>query len=443
MIPALLLVLLLFGPAAAAAQTFTRGQWTQWGSGTYNSAVWRSTGTATIRDGSTIPNGTQLGSFIGRRGSSESGFDAWVTSVWDTTRNQMMICCGTGDQAWTTNEVNVFDLATGTWNPDGRPMDPTTQLFEKTGITWPVGTFVGDNRAPVALIDNLGVYPTNALLDPAGSQRLYPNGRQHYGGFVYMPTVQRFFMWGGFGWWLSGSGSSYPWEWDPVAKKWQAQTLDIPRGENIPMPSCAWDSTNSRVLCFTSNSKLYAYTPGNAQGSRMAGVSPNLSDVLSYSNSTINYAQLAYDSRRKHAVMFGGQLGCVLFDMANPRAGKISACTMRGDTGWIGQNGPGVLYDPVADLFVAWLGGKTLYKIDPGTFVSTAFTPGSGVTPTMPTLSSSTGGVWNRFAYIPAYDVYATIGHAGDAGAYIFAPVRTTVSAAPGRLPELAPTEPR
>jgi len=339
----------------------------------------------------------------------------------------MIICCGTGDQAWTTNEVNVFDIPSGTWNPGGRPMDPTTGLFVQDGVTWPAGTFVGSSSAPVALIDNLGQYPSNALLDPAGGQRLYPNGRQHYGGFVYMPAVQKVFMWGGLGWWLSGSSTVYPWEWDPVAKKWQAQTLDYP-ALPITQPSCTWDSTNSRVLCFTGDNpaKLIAYTPGNAQGSRMTVVSASLFDVIpSYCPTCINYAQLVYDSKRNHAVMFGGQLGCVMFDMTNPSSGTISACTVTGANGWVGQNGPGVLYDPVADKFVAWLGGKTLYYIDPVTFASVATTPSGGATPTTPNLAESgVGGVWNRFAYLPSYGIYATISHGGDAGAFVFAPIR-------------------
>src|SRR5262245_26605287 len=372
--------------APSGPQNFTRGQWTQWGTGTYHAAVWTSDGTATIRTGATIPAGTQLGQFIGSRGNSDNAFAAWTSSAWDTTRSQMIICCGTGDAAWTTNEVNVFDIHSGSWNPSVRPMDPTVGLFTHDGTPWPPGTFIGASNGATALIDNLNQYPGNALLDPSGGQRLYPNGRQHYGGMVYMPTVQKLLMWGGIGWYQSGASSNYIWEWDVVAKKWQAQTLDLPSGLSVGFPSCAWDSTNSRALCFGANgNKLYAYNPSAAQGSRMTAVSGDLSSALpAYSPTSINYAQLVYDSKRNHAVMFGGQLGCVMFDMTKPSSGTISACTVTGANGWVGQNGPGVLYDPVADKFVAWLGGTTLYYIDPVTFASVATTPSGGATPTTP-----------------------------------------------------------
>jgi hypothetical protein len=92
--------------------------------------------------------------------------------------------------------------------------------------------------------------------------------------------------------------------------------------------------------------------------------------------------------------------------------------TITGDTGFLNYPGPGVIYDPVIDRYVIWIGGKTLYYINPDTWVSQTSTPTGGDTPGSPPF------IWNRFFYIPSYDAYGTISAANEQGMSVFAPMR-------------------
>lgn len=67
-------------------------------------------------------------------------------------------------------------------------------------------------------------YPDHAELDSQG-RRAYPNMRQTYGCTIYMPTVGRHFLWGGFTWW-DPLGAYVPCEYDPATKKYRSLDLD-------------------------------------------------------------------------------------------------------------------------------------------------------------------------------------------------------------------------
>ncbi len=101
----ILLSLILSLAVDAQAQTFTRGQWTQHGTGNYVGAFWRSDGTAKDLAGNTIPAGQSLGEWLGL-GSVKDNFLAWSQGgVWDTTHSRFIACCGSGHGGWVNRDV--------------------------------------------------------------------------------------------------------------------------------------------------------------------------------------------------------------------------------------------------------------------------------------------------------------------------------------------------
>jgi hypothetical protein len=112
---------------------------------------------------------------------------------------------------------------------------------------------------------------------------------------------------------------------------------------------------------------------------------------------------------------------------ANPMRAVLQDVTksLKGPTtGFVGVAGPGWRYDPVEDRYVGWNGGKTLYFVNPDTWVSTDFTPAGGDTPTTSQLGLNPGGgTWQRFFYSRTLDVFGVVSHANEPF-YIFAPKR-------------------
>jgi len=413
--------------------SLTRGQWTRYGNGTFAQSVWVGDG---ISPNDTVPIGTSLGRYLGGSTEYEAAFNDWCGGDYDTDRDELPILLPGGHSSWSTNEVNFWSLASGTWNPGGRYMNPTVRLFSKIFEA-------GKPRSPGFLFDDgqfnglPNIYPNHAELDSRGN-RAYPNARHSYGGIVYMPAPYRkFFMAGGYPWWeasangppyLWGSGYAEPAEWDPATKKYRRLDLDqlgaLDRYSGTPY-GC-WDPIQGRVLMHFA-SKLFAYYPGKAYGSRIVQVNPSNEPFVDTS-----YVTMMFDAKRNRAVVFGGaaaadgqSAGSSYYDFSKNSmlASRVNA-RVTGDLP--GGAGPGARYDPLGDRYVIWNGGKTLVFINPDTWMGTSFTPAGGDTPTIPTLAGKPGGgTWNRFFYSPTHDVFGVISHAHDQGAFIFAPART------------------
>ena len=139
-----------------------------------------------------------------------------------------------------------------------------------------------------------------------------------------------------------------------------------------------------------------------------------------------------FDSKRNRAVVIGRDAveprkgGVAIYDFSkNPHTVSRQVITsLTGDTAFVGVPGPGGRYDPLADLYVVWNGGKSLWVIKPSTWACALFTPTGGDTPSIPVVGESPGGgTWHRFFYSPTYDVFGVVNHANEP-AYIFAPTR-------------------
>lgn len=428
---------------------FTRGQWNTTGSGTLSAAQWHVAEAgaggaapydALLNAAGALTNftgaqaGMRLGEARGQTGGVQTPFITWDTGgVWDSVAEQFIFTLWGGDGGESTNEVNVWDFATGTWNPTGRPFNPTTRLHTAQSVNWPAvfAPYNGPSSlgGPAAVRDLNGYYTAGLKAATGSGLRLAPLGRHTYGGMVFMPTVRKVWAWGGFGDWLSGTVPFVMAEWDTTTNQWQM--IDGADGNafgggvfhgNFTAASC-WDSVANRVL-FTNSDGLWAYNPAAAAGSRTTFLRSDGTLASTLGNST-----MVFDSTRNHAFLLGAPTATTFteFDFSGGHTTSpiVTARTPTGTlwpttTGSSGVGfGPGALYDPIADRYIVWVGGTTLYSVHPTTYVSTAIGGTGTIDPGTPTV-----GIWHRFDYVASADVYVTINNATVGGAYVFAPTR-------------------
>jgi len=440
-----LLALLLVSAPAGAQPAFTRGVWTQYGTGTFSAAQWHvreagaggafpydalltSAGTFTTF---TAPQARQrLGEVRGQPGGVQAPFVTWDTSVWDSVRKRLIVTLWGGHQAESSNEVNEWDFATGTWNPDGRPFHPTTRLHVTNATSWPA-TYNADPSkpdAPPAVIDVNNNYTAGIKLSTGSGRRLVPLGRHTYDGMTFMPSVQKLWAWGGVGDWQVSGGPYIMAEWDTVAKQWQL--IDGPDGNvfgggtftGSASGTSTWDSVANRVL-FTNDAGLWAYNPSGTINARTTRLLSDRALVNSLGN-----AHMVFDPKKNRAYILGAPTSTTFiqldFSGGHTTSPVKTFFTPTGST-WPTTSGssgvgfgPGGFYDPVADRVIIWTGGKTLYSMDSSYVTTTIGGTGASDPGTPPC------GIWHRIDYVPGADVYVTINDATVPGAFIFAPIR-------------------
>ena len=417
----------------SGTSTLTRGTWTQYGTGTYGSALFRGNGTApydVFADGTTSVNGKTMQQAEQGTGGEDALLGAYSSGgVYVPSLQQFVSLLTTGHFAGGSNEVNVFDLTTGTWNPSGRPVNPTVRLFMPVNGTWPSSiAYAGIHlTSPLGLIDTGNNYSANIAPSQRGLQ-VAPSPRQIYGGIADMPGFNSLFLFGGFGYWDAPGGSaSIGATYNYVTKKYQFLDAEAwPSGAATNITAAAWDTVNQRVL-FTTETDLWAYYPAASQGSRVVRI---VAGDGCNSDGCSQHTML-WDPKRKRAVLFGG---------GNPRyynfaGGPVGPFTYTiTGAGLATPLGPGMLYDPVADLYVHFPGGKSLTYINPDTWVGTSQTPSGGATPTTANMGGCGGlplpncqgsGMYYRFFYWSQQDAYVALPTGTTTGVYVFAPGRS------------------
>jgi hypothetical protein len=455
----ILLSLILSLTVDAQAQTFPRGQWTlRSGDGkSLNDAVTKGDGIIKDADGNVIPIGTQVGAWA-QNSPIRDMWAGWAQGgAWDTTHSQFI--AGMSNSGFPTYDLNAFDVATGTWNPTGRPQRSFSEFVKKNAKPYlfpPELTLFGSGgKGPWGFVDFYDHYTDITTPSAiAGGHGIIPQTGHHQGGVIWMPSVQRLAFLGTFGIYPSDQGVSISVsEFDPATHKW---TVDLvgndfqPDPNNNPPTCAAWDSRRNRVLVvstglFTSGTgTIWAYDPAQPAGSRvtrLTGFTSNL--AMPY----WTYPACVYDPKRDQLRVYGAfpergnQFGALSFSRGGGTATAPAFTGFSQPLGWIPS--AGLLYDPVADKDVIWYGGtsgftldanpgitgdsRTLFVIDPDTHSSQSLAVGP-VSPDIPTGARGGRGlfVWGRFAYLPAYDVYAVLTDVFTPGAFIFAPDRST-----------------
>lgn len=435
--------------------TFTTGQWNHIGSGSMFDTMEIATGAQKDYQGVTITPGTRVTNwYTGATNlNGRDSFVAWSAGgTWDTTNNQWIHA---GANTSPVFEVLVFDINTGAWSKVARSY--TEFLLPNSSVAFNAADVLfGVTTNVQGFVDSVSRYTDIAEVNATlgGGKLLLPVPGHMLQSAVWMPTVNAagFMTYAG-GYWNDFGQNRGCFEFSRTTNKWSVdiQGNDIDPGGTGPgdaMPgysAAVWDSTRNRVLAFTNplaatDASLYAYNPQAAQGSRVTRIFSRTEGMF---GSSI-YFSAVYDSRRDQMRVYGtdnghsGQFHAYSFSSGGGTANN-PAKTWFTVTGVPGINsGLGLLYDPVADKDVVWIGGtsfsggtfsgnpNTLYVIDPTTGIGTAYAPG-GVTVEVPA-STGTGpivSVFNRFAYLPKLDVYAVIPSNFTSGAYIFAPDRS------------------
>jgi len=422
--------------SANQAQTYTRGEWSRWagssGALTFRQAIWVGDGRAVDFKGTTITPGVSFGEYRGGTGNVVFPFTGYgKPGALDTTRKRIVTTRAGGHGAWAMFEVDELDWATGTWNPDGRPQNPYTRIVRLPPPTYVSGEYFGGlPDTPQALLDPNHYYDSYATVDPGLGVRVFPNAIHTGDSFRYMPSVNRFVSWGGFATdWSGNSGQPWPIEWDPATKKWSSC---YERGaDNAAVVGdtttsvLAWDSTENWMLHYR-GMRFYRYNPAAACGSRIALLYDFGSLVANEQGS------LLYDSKRKRAVYltYGTSNGGSFYlDMSsNPNAPTMTHFAMKGDitNGTLYTKHPAWEYDPIGDRYLLWIGGKTIYWVNPDTFVATAYTPSGGIDPGTRRFGDANGAY--LLEYLPGDDVFIGVNNADTNGFEVFAPLRAGTS---------------
>ena len=377
-----------------------------------------------MADGRTSVNGKTMQQAEGGTGGPDALLGAFSSGgVYIPSLQQFVTLLTTGHFAGGSNEVNVFDLTTGAWNPSGRPVNPTVRLFMPENGTWPASiAYAGIHlTAPLGFVDTGNNYSANIAASQKGVQ-IAPAPRQIYGGITDMPGFNSVFLFGGFGYWdAPGGAASIGATYNYVTKKYQFLDAEAwPSGAATNVTAATWDTVNQRVL-FTTETDLWAYYPDAPQGSRVVRI---VTGDGCNSDGCSQYT-MVWDPKRKRAVLFGG---------GNPRYYNFSGgpvgpfpYTITG-AGLVTTLGPGMLYDPVADKYVHFPGGKSLTYINPDTWVGTSQTPSGGATPTTANMGGCTAcpgqAMYYRFFYWAQQDAYVALPTGTTTGVYVFPPLR-------------------
>jgi hypothetical protein len=399
---------------------------------TFRQSLWVSDGKTADFNGAIIPAGAEFGEFRGgTMGPSAPFAGNAVPGALDTTRKRIVTSMSGGHGGWCDWGVNELDWATGTWNPDGRPMDPLTRIIRIAPPSYEPGEHLGPQPCDsIVLFDPHHYYDTAATVDTELGKRVFPVPNHSGGTFKYMPSVRRFLYWGGFGGdWSGNTGMPWPMEWDPETRQWSsdhADSVNIKGGSQVS--GLAWDSTRNWMLHYRDGDGeggVYRYDPAAEPGKRVA-------PLWISGRPTNDQGSLLCDSRRQRAVYLtrdsSGVTGSFYLDLsANPNSPRMTRFELTGDilTGTnqtLDTAHPAWECDPIGDRYLLWCGGKTVYWINPDTFVAAAYTPSGGIDPGTRNWGTPNGGY--LLEYLPADDVFIGLNHLDTQGFEVFAPKR-------------------
>jgi hypothetical protein len=285
--------------------------------------------------------------------------DDWSSGAYDTERDQLLIWGG-GHSGYAGNEVYAFDVATMRWL---RLTDPAVDVTVTGTTLYPDGT---------------------------------PRARETYNYLQYVPAMDRLVSFGG--------GNLYP----CCNYTTETTVFDI--------DALTWDTTS--------------YTPHPGFGSAFGAIAA-LDDATGHvwfvpygqiriseynpftdawtvhaATETLHYRNGAIDPKRRKLVWFGGWGDTVSFDLTAPALPPVAQATS-GNTEIENVSWPGVVYDPLRDVLVAWGSGPDVYTLDVDTWVWTrvAAAPDNTVVPTAPNVNGTNG----RFRYVPSRDVFILV----------------------------------
>jgi hypothetical protein len=294
--------------------------------------------------------------------------NAWNGGFFDSTRNRYVVMGG-GHADYAGNEMYGFDVNSLTWSRFWGPT-PNAQIPTSTG--------------------------TYEVYDDGN-----PGSRHTYGGLVYLPNIDKYFVHGG-SLYYSGNGSSKVWLFNPAGGTWSQGTT--PSGNctvNELVNQAAYDPGTGKVLVHLYN-HLCEYDPiGNAWTKRGDGGAG-----FSFGNHAA-----VYDYDHKYYCFITNGVWCYNLNDSST-ATPLTRVTTSGDIGIESAGVAGADYDPVSKKIVAWVGGTSVYTLDITTSRWTKLSAATGntVTPTSPT----SNGTFGRWRYVPSKNAFIVVNSIDD-----------------------------
>jgi hypothetical protein len=292
---------------------------------------------------------------------------AWNSSVFDTSRNRLIVWGG-GHNDYYGNEMYAVNLAT-----------QTVERLNAPGL------------------------PTATSCQEAIANGTQPNSRHTYDGIEYIPGLDKMFVFGGSLACSSGNFGRDTWLFSFATMQWERKTPTGPLPRAIPGTLSAYDPVSGLMYVYD-DLNFFSYD-----------LTANKFTQLTTSQQPVGYhLNAVIDPVRRKFLMIGWDNlqggGRVWSIDLNPGSNyQRQAITTTGGASLIGNIYPGVEYDPVTDRIVAWGedSPNVVYSLNLDTreWTSTTFTGG-------PTPAGN--GTFGRWRYSPASNVFVLANRVDD-----------------------------
>jgi len=287
---------------------------------------------------------------------------AWNSGAYDTTRDRLLIWGG-GHKDYSGNELYAFNVNSLSW---------------------------------------ARIWGPSANIPGSGTWEAYPDGnpgaRHTYDGQTYIPSVDKFFVSNGSLSW-TGYGGSGTWLFNSANSTWQ-RASDTP--EEDLSPTAVYDPVTQHIFHQT-NHIFSEYDPVANTYTQRGTI-----DAGRYTNPTG-----AIDPVRRLFVTVGSGKVSV-WDL---NTWQYSQPATTGGSSVVNNSAPGFKYDPVRHTFIGWVGGATVYELDPSTWAWTARSPAP--TNTVIPTNAPSQGTFSRFQYIPSKNAYIAV-NSVDEDVYVY-----------------------
>ena len=236
--------------------------------------------------------------------------------------------------------------------------------------------------------DGNEVYAINFSATPGVARIFGPTGgspvsMHTYGGMAYMSHVDKMFEVGG-AVAPSGSKDNTVWELNLTSNTFASHGTATITGVTLGT-WCAYDPVTERVYVNDRNS-IFTFQESSGTWTNRGG---------SADSGSLNVTACIDSTRRRFVCIDSGALTYMHLDTFS--TGSISTSNTPGT---VGENNPGLVYDPVGDRFVLWAGGTAVYAVAAagGAWADIRTSDGPS------SLQASTG-TYGRWGYDPAYKV--------------------------------------
>jgi hypothetical protein len=300
---------------------------------------------------------------IGPRGVIE----AWSGAAFDTKRS-ILVVTGGGHADYGGNEVYEFSLETLRWTRATEPSRLTAR---------------DENSLHFVVAD--------------GSEA--PISTHTYDGLVYLPNVDRVFKFGGSAYRSGVAPDGHAYLYDVEARRWSRRAA-APR--SVLEVATAYDTRTGEALV-VHYTGLMAYDP----------VKDEWRDVAR-GDAHARPGTAEFGSLSGELVLVGGALGPVASRSLTP-LGPLRRSPLSGDTSFA-VGAPGIAFHPDANLFFIWNGDRTVWSLDPATWNVRLWPNREGPAPSHhdPDGKMRTRGIYGRWQYVPALEVFIGYVHSAD-----------------------------